>query len=73
MASKELPRFRLHLVCEFGQLPEQVEAEYTPLRLLARPLGIKRVFRAECAWRSQKRKEKKARAFELAPGWEASI
>ncbi len=23
--------FRLHLICEFGQLPEQVQAEYTPL------------------------------------------
>ena len=23
--------FRLHWICEFGQLPEQVQAEYTPL------------------------------------------
>lgn len=55
--------FRLHLVCEFGQLPEQVEAENTPLSLLVRPLGIKRVFRAEFAWRSQAtaaKKEKKS-------------
>lgn len=29
--SRGAASFTLHLICEFGQLPEQVQAEYTPL------------------------------------------
>lgn len=38
--------FRLHLICEFGQLPEQVQAEYTPLTYSLGP-RLKQVFHPE--------------------------
>lgn len=38
--------FRLHLIYEFGQLPEQVQAEYTPLTYSQGP-RLKQVFHPE--------------------------
>lgn len=41
--SRVAASFRLHLICEFGQLPEQVQAEYTPLACSEGP-WLKQVF-----------------------------
>lgn len=44
--SRRAASFRLHLICEFGQLPEQVQAEYTPLTYSQGPRH-KQVFHPE--------------------------
>lgn len=44
--SRRVASFRLHLICEFGQLPEQVQAEYTPLTYFEGP-KLKQVFHSK--------------------------